>query len=1163
MKNYFLTKRFKTNIISFKNVLVFLFIFSFSLVESKSQSRLHLLHLADAEAAVGALTTAPNFAALIDKFEEQGNQLGVNTLILSSGDNYLPGAFFSAAGDLSMRQVFRNASGNNTAREGNGFADIYIHNILGVMASAIGNHEFDLGTGQFRDLMVHQIPNINDVRYLGTSFPYLSSNLDFTGDGGLNPLYTNVIQANTNFITTNPAAPATKKIAPATIITINGERYGIVGATTPIVENISSLGGVKVKEPGRKTNDMMALASIIQPYIDELRNVHGINKIIVLAHMQQLSYERELIKYLSGVDIVIAGGSNSILADNNDRLFTGDSKVDNYPIVTTNKDNEPALILNTDGGYKYVGRLLVDFDANGVILPNTVDNSVSGAWAADNQNVTALFGTYANAFTNPNSKAAKVKTITDGLSAVIAAKDGSLFGWTNVFLEGRRTAVRTKETNLGNLSADANLWYAKQYDPTVQVSIKNGGGIRAEIGVVKASGTSTYSELPPEANPLANKLAGQVSRLDIENSMRFNNDLTVLTVTASQLIQCLNHGVAATAPNATPGQFAQVGGVKFVYDPAKASNNRIVTAFLINDMGVITDTLMINNQMIGDPNRPIRMVTLGFLTTGGDSYPINSFETANPTLFNRLNLRQVGVINNGLAQFAEVGTEQDAFAEYMVSKHTTKLTAYNKSVEGRITRVNSIVINAQPKELVNCFGTTNNFFEFNASVTESFYDYYVQWYKDGKTFGSLLKNTTRINLPALTYEMSGTYNAQIWTVLKFSEPTQAIEKIDITNKFLLNVLSNTVFSEQPMSQSAQVGEKLSFTFDVHTYGIIGGINNQKVSVQWYKGTTALTDNNRIAGSKSSILSIRDIQTSDYTSDYYVVVTGQCGTVTSQNFAIMAPPNINITKQPITAEKCNNEEFTFGIEASINDNTTLSYQWYVDGVKAVDNANVKGSTTNTLMIKLANDAKINCEITSTVNNLTKMSDTVDAIVNELPTITKQPVAVTVESGKELILNIEANSNKDITYQWYKNNVKLDRNTNDSLVVKTATTTDAGTYYCEVTNLCGTIKSDEVMVTISASSVVSSVEDDNAVLVYPNPTSDFINLDFLSDLNTNTENLYLEILTITGNSVLKINLINNYTTNHKIDLKSLNIESGVYLINVIGANNSKSTLFNYIK
>jgi 5'-nucleotidase/UDP-sugar diphosphatase len=38
--------------------------------------------------------------------------------------------------------------------------------------------------------------------------------------------------------------------------------------------------------------------------------------------------------------------------------------------------------------------------------------------------------------------------------------------------------VRTEETNLGDLTADANLWAAKQEDASVQVSIKNGGGIR-------------------------------------------------------------------------------------------------------------------------------------------------------------------------------------------------------------------------------------------------------------------------------------------------------------------------------------------------------------------------------------------------------------------------------------------------------------------------------------------------------------------------------------------------------------------------------------------------------------------------------------------------------------------------------------------------------------
>ena len=59
--------------------------------------------------------------------------------------------------------------------------------------------------------------------------------------------------------------------------------------------------------------------------------------------------------------------------------------------------------------------------------------------------------------------------------------------------------------------------------------------------------------------PLSGKLEGQVSQLDIENSLRFNNGLTLLTLTATQFQAVIEHGVAATGPGSTPGQFAQVG----------------------------------------------------------------------------------------------------------------------------------------------------------------------------------------------------------------------------------------------------------------------------------------------------------------------------------------------------------------------------------------------------------------------------------------------------------------------------------------------------------------------------------------------------------------------------------------------------------------------------
>ena len=138
---------------------------------------------------------------------------------------------------------------------------------------------------------------------------------------------------------------------------------------------------------------------------------------------------------------------------------------------------------------------------------------------------------------------------------MLITKDGNIFGQTSVYLNGNRRSVRTEETNLGNLTADANLDAARRVDPRVVVSLKNGGGIRASIGV-----TASGSTQPPPPNPLVGKLAGQISQIDIENTVRFNNGLSLLTLTAAQLLEVIEHAVAESEPGTTPGQFAQVAG---------------------------------------------------------------------------------------------------------------------------------------------------------------------------------------------------------------------------------------------------------------------------------------------------------------------------------------------------------------------------------------------------------------------------------------------------------------------------------------------------------------------------------------------------------------------------------------------------------------------------
>jgi 2',3'-cyclic-nucleotide 2'-phosphodiesterase (5'-nucleotidase family) len=651
---------------------------------------LQLLHASDLEGSVEAITRAPAFAAIVDALEDAPGVGG--TVKISAGDNYISGPFFSAASDASLRgplNTFYNALFGLTApdayadlREGGGRVDISLMNLIGFDASALGNHEFDLGTSVIREIIApdFRAAGLADDRWVGAQFPYLSANLDFSADPNLASLFTAEILASTAF-DSGPAQSLAgtigPKIAPATIIEVGGERIGVIGATTPLLGSISSPGATTVREPGAGSNDMAALASILQPVIDAVRG-QGVNKIVLTTHLQQLALEQELVRLLSGVDISIAGGSDSILANPDDPLNPGDAAVGPYPLVSRDKDGNPALIVSTDGQYGYVGRLVITFNADGILVDgqgnpidavDDLDPARNGPIPASDAGVALVWDSPEAAFA-PGTKAALAQGLVGAVDAIVVAQDGAVFGQSDVFLEGRRTFVRTEETNLGNLSADANLWAARDIDPDVAVSIKNGGGIRNPIGAIieEPAGSGVYVTSPTLANPASGKLPGQISQLDIADALRFNNALTLLTVTAEQLLAVLEHGVAATREGATPGQFPQVGGLAFSFDPRLPAGERVQSAALIDAAGTPVEALVADGEVAGDPGRPIRLVTLNFLADGGDNYPFKGFIEANPAFAARVDLLPTdpAAPRTGGATFAANGTEQDALAEYLV-----------------------------------------------------------------------------------------------------------------------------------------------------------------------------------------------------------------------------------------------------------------------------------------------------------------------------------------------------------------------------------------------------------------------------------------------------------------------------------------------------------------
>lgn len=622
---------------------------------------IQLLHFADIDGnETAALDSVDAFSALVEAFRKDPTY-GSRTIIVSSGDNMIPGPRYFAAEQGAVRDI----TGSNEP----GHADHVIMRALGVMASAVGNHELDQGPGEFADSFIG-----DDLQ---PGFPYLAANIDFTGVD--------------DFVIGEDGADYTElagKTAASAVVRIAGEPVGIVGASTPELGTITSVGRLKVSGGGSTTD----LAAAIQPAVDALTD-RGVNKIILLSHMQQIAVERELASMLTDVDIIVAGGSGTLLADENDRLRPGDSSADTYPVRVFSPKNELVLVVNVPGDYQYLGRLVVSFDKRGVILEDMLDESLNGAWASTSENAEALGGT----------PMPEVRALGDALKGVIASQFGNVAGYTKVYLEGRRGKVRTEETNLGNLSADANLWYANVFSEVhVAASIKNGGGIRTEIGSALLPGGSTN----PRDIVFSPPSEGGISEGHLRATLRFDNGLVLLDVTAAELKDILEHGAGGTVPGAAPGQFPQIAGMRVGYDPSgtpraagedgtvTAPGRRIRHLVMMDADGEGTrDVVVSEGEVRGNPNRVFRIVTLNFLANGGDAYPFPGLSAPNRSqLYAGAGYGDPDSGEDGIPDFpvesqradpgrsgtfSYTGGEQDALAEYLAAFHGTPGEAYD------------------------------------------------------------------------------------------------------------------------------------------------------------------------------------------------------------------------------------------------------------------------------------------------------------------------------------------------------------------------------------------------------------------------------------------------------------------------------------------------------
>ena len=83
------------------------------------------------------------------------------------------------------------------------------------------------------------------------------------------------------------------------------------------------------------------VAAAVQAEVDMLER-KGVNKIILISHLQDIDADLALAPQLTGVDIMVAGGGDELLANPGDLLVPGDD-VDEifgpYPLVAIGGDD--------------------------------------------------------------------------------------------------------------------------------------------------------------------------------------------------------------------------------------------------------------------------------------------------------------------------------------------------------------------------------------------------------------------------------------------------------------------------------------------------------------------------------------------------------------------------------------------------------------------------------------------------------------------------------------------------------------------------------------------------------------------------------------------------------------------------------------------------------
>lgn len=377
------------------------------------------------------------------------------------------------------------------------------------------------------------------------------------------------------------------------VLTCGEYTVGIFGMATPETvtkTNPNNVIGLDFNEDN--------LAGIAQAQCDELNEL-GCDIIICLAHLgddvSSTPYRStDVLEQVTDIDLWIDGHSHSILNDDGEAHL-----VNGTLVASTGEYTKNIGVVTYDGA---------EFDAG---LVHYAD--LCNTYEQDGEIITEFYG-YDPEIT------ALVQNYYDEMMEFYS----EVVGHTDILLNGTREFVRTQETNLGDLAADAILAAA----PNADFALTNGGGIRANVEI------------------------GDITRYDLFTVFPFGNMVATVELTGAQIIYILE--AATHACPGADGAFPQVSGITFEIHTYNEYEGEYANP---TNPGSRIQNVCINGEPI-DPDATYVMATNDFLAAGGDTYAILAENYENSGILIGINLEDALInyiqnIDDNCAGYAE------------------------------------------------------------------------------------------------------------------------------------------------------------------------------------------------------------------------------------------------------------------------------------------------------------------------------------------------------------------------------------------------------------------------------------------------------------------------------------------------------------------------------